>query len=72
MNMFLNVHIQAQTALDEAVALDLAVETAMATLGESLDETLIIVTADHAHTLSIAGYPSRGNSIIGNFAQKYL
>ncbi len=45
--------------------MDLAVETAISTLGESFDETLLIVTADHAHTMSIAGYPSRGNSIIG-------
>lgn len=28
-------------------------------------DTLIIVTSDHAHTMSISGYPDRGNSIIG-------
>lgn len=30
-----------------------------------LSNTLIIVTADHAHTMDIAGYPRRGNPILG-------
>lgn len=30
-----------------------------------LDETLIIVSADHSHVFTIAGYPSRGNNILG-------
>lgn len=30
-----------------------------------LDETLILVTADHGHTMTISGYPARGNPILG-------
>jgi alkaline phosphatase len=29
------------------------------------NETLIVVTADHAHTMTMVGYPSRGNNILG-------
>jgi len=29
-----------------------------------LSETLILVTADHSHTFTIAGYPRRGNNIL--------
>ena len=31
-----------------------------------LSETLIVVTADHSHTLTLAGYATRGNPILGD------
>lgn len=30
-----------------------------------LEETLILVTADHSHVFTMGGYPTRGNSILG-------
>lgn len=56
---------QANRALSETVALDEAVEKALELLADELDETLIIVTADHAHTMSISGYAIRGTDIRG-------
>lgn len=50
-------------ALDETIALDEAVETALNMV--NLDETLVIVTADHGHTMTFAGYQSRGSDVRG-------
>ncbi|THD03886.1 alkaline phosphatase [Panacagrimonas perspica] len=52
----------AYRALTETIALSNAVKRAQSLVG---DDTLIIVTADHSHTMSIGGYPSRGNPILG-------
>lgn len=54
---------KANMALRETLQLDNAVETASKTV--KIDETLIMVTADHAHTLTINGYPTRGSKIDG-------
>lgn len=53
----------AQRALGDAAALDEAIAAAVAMT--SSEETLIIVTADHSHTLTMQGYPQRGNPILG-------
>ncbi|WP_305804707.1 alkaline phosphatase [Stenotrophomonas sp. YIM B06876] len=53
----------AARALGDTIALSDAVKAAVeASAGE---DTLIIVTADHSHTLNFVGYPARGNPILG-------
>ena len=53
----------AHRALTDALAFARAVERAAAMTDPN--ETLILVTADHGHVFSIAGYPRRGNPILG-------
>ncbi|MEW6705140.1 MAG: alkaline phosphatase [Pseudomonadota bacterium] len=53
----------AKRALLDAIELSNAVRKAVQMTRES--DTLIIVTADHSHVFSIAGYPHRGNDILG-------
>jgi alkaline phosphatase len=53
----------AERALTDTIALSDAVALALAKTNAS--ETLIVVTADHSHTLTISGYPKRGNPILG-------
>jgi alkaline phosphatase len=50
-------------ALDETVELNRAVQTALDAV--DLSQTMVVVTADHSHNLTIAGYPRRGNPILG-------
>lgn len=53
----------AKGALTETIELSNAVRAAMENTNP--EETLILVTADHSHVFTIAGYPKRGNPILG-------
>ncbi|PXV58996.1 alkaline phosphatase [Dyella jiangningensis] len=53
----------AYRALDETIAMAAAVEAALQRTDPR--DTLIVVTADHSHTMTFAGYPKRGNDILG-------
>lgn len=53
----------AKLALRELHELEEAVKVALQLL--KLEETLIIVTADHSHSFTLNGYPVRGNDIFG-------
>ncbi|MBV7316571.1 alkaline phosphatase [Shewanella sp. NIFS-20-20] len=53
----------AARALYDTLALSDAVRVAMEKT--SANDTLLIVTADHSHVFTIAGYPTRGNPILG-------
>lgn len=55
--------VYARRALDETVQFSEAIQKAVDITNE--EDTLIVVTSDHAHTLSYAGYPDRGNDILG-------
>jgi alkaline phosphatase len=53
----------AYRALTDAIEFSNAVRAA--TKKVDIKDTLIIVTADHSHVFTIAGYPTRGNNILG-------
>eukprot|EP00040_Diaphanoeca_grandis_P003621 m.25425 g.25425 ORF g.25425 m.25425 type:complete len:571 (-) comp14990_c0_seq1:96-1808(-) len=51
-------------ALGETIAMDAAVGYARNNTNEQ--DTLILVTADHAHTTTFGGYATKGNDILGH------
>jgi len=53
----------AYNALNDTIEFSKAVQAAID--ATSQEDTLIIVTADHSHVFTIAGYPKRGNPILG-------
>jgi alkaline phosphatase len=57
------------TALGETIEFSNAIDAAVAMTHP--EDTLIIVTADHGHTLTIGGYARRGNPILGLVEKPY-
>lgn len=55
----------AKKALSEVVAFNEAIQETVDYLGQDLADTLLIVTADHSHTLTINGHANRGADILG-------
>lgn len=53
----------AYRALEDFYAFEQAIKLAGQKV--NLKKTLMVVTADHSHTLTLAGYPTRGNPILG-------
>jgi len=53
----------AYRALTDTIAFDDAIKVALDNV--DLSNTLIVVTADHDHTMAFNGYPSKGNNILG-------
>ncbi|MCB9896971.1 MAG: alkaline phosphatase [Planctomycetes bacterium] len=53
----------AYRALSEAIAFSDAVRVALERTDPT--DTLVLVTADHSHVFTMAGYPARGNDILG-------
>ena len=52
----------AKRALEDTIAFDDAIKAALAKV--DLKNTLVVVTADHDHTMTINGYSKRGNPIL--------
>jgi alkaline phosphatase len=53
----------ASRSIQETLEFDKAVQIVLAMTSSA--DTLVVVTADHSHTMTIAGYPRRENPILG-------
>jgi alkaline phosphatase len=58
----------AKRALEDTIAFDNAIKAALAKV--DLTDTLVVVTADHDHTMTINGYSAKGNPILGLVTDK--
>ena len=56
----------AKMALEEFVEFERAIQEA---INMSTDDTLIVVTSDHAHSMIFNGYGVRGNDILGKIQE---
>ncbi|XP_075978121.1 membrane-bound alkaline phosphatase-like [Anticarsia gemmatalis] len=54
---------KARKALDETAEFAKAVEAALRLV--NIEETLVVVTSDHSHTMTYSGYSKRGTDILG-------
>jgi len=52
----------AARALEDAIEFNEAIKTVLEKT--SREDTLVVVTADHSHTMTMSGYPRRGNPIL--------
>ena len=59
----------AAIALTETIAFEEGLIKALELTSD--EDTLYIVTADHSHVMSMGGYPSRGNPILGNLGRLF-
>ncbi|KAK8728668.1 hypothetical protein OTU49_009083 [Cherax quadricarinatus] len=57
-------------ALEDLLQMEEAVEAALQEV--DLEDTLVVVTADHSHSMTMAGYPPRGNDIFGITTNVYV
>ena len=55
----------AYDALHETLAFDKAVAAGLKLI--DTEDTLVVVTADHGHVMTMSGYQSRGNPIFGKW-----